>query len=125
MTAPATNNSGVNLRALLEEMIERDASDLHFLGALGDAIAAMVAVDVLERQRAAVAHAAMRALDPRRIGAAEPVLQIRVEPVDVEIDATLERGRLRRHRLARLPLKLNRYCATRRICTSSVPSVMR
>ena len=28
MTAPATN-SGVNLRALLEEMIERDASDLH------------------------------------------------------------------------------------------------
>ena len=29
MTAPATNNSGVNLRALLEEMIERDASDLH------------------------------------------------------------------------------------------------
>jgi len=28
MTAPATN-TGVNLRALLEEMIERDASDLH------------------------------------------------------------------------------------------------
>ena len=31
MTAPAANtaNSGVNLRSLLEEMIERDASDLH------------------------------------------------------------------------------------------------
>jgi twitching motility protein PilT len=29
MTAPATAPSGVNLRSLLEEMIERDASDLH------------------------------------------------------------------------------------------------
>jgi twitching motility protein PilT len=29
MTAPAANTSGVNLRSLLEEMIERDASDLH------------------------------------------------------------------------------------------------
>ena len=29
MTAPATAPSGVNLRVLLEEMIERDASDLH------------------------------------------------------------------------------------------------
>ena len=29
MTAPATAPAGVNLRALLEEMIERDASDLH------------------------------------------------------------------------------------------------
>jgi len=32
MTAPAASNNGstnVNLRALLEEMIERDASDLH------------------------------------------------------------------------------------------------
>ncbi|HWE43974.1 MAG TPA: ATPase, T2SS/T4P/T4SS family, partial [Gemmatimonadaceae bacterium] len=29
MTAPATSASSVNLRMLLEEMIERDASDLH------------------------------------------------------------------------------------------------
>jgi len=29
MTAPAAQSSGVNLRSLLEEMIERDASDLH------------------------------------------------------------------------------------------------
>src|SRR3954466_12865529 len=29
MTAPATTASSVNLRMLLEEMIERDASDLH------------------------------------------------------------------------------------------------
>jgi twitching motility protein PilT len=29
MTAPATSAAGVNLRSLLEEMIERDASDLH------------------------------------------------------------------------------------------------
>src|ERR671928_448048 len=29
MTAPATAQHSVNLRALLEEMIERDASDLH------------------------------------------------------------------------------------------------
>ena len=29
MTAPAPVATGVNLRQLLEEMIERDASDLH------------------------------------------------------------------------------------------------
>jgi hypothetical protein len=67
----------------------------------------------------------MGALDPRRIGTAEPALQIFVEPRNVEIDAAVWHGRLHHPWLARLPLKLNKYCATRRICTSSVPSVIR
>ena len=58
-------------------------------------------------------------------GAAEPALQIFVEARDVEIDVAVAARRLAHALLARLPLKPNRYCATRRICTSSLPSVMR
>src|SRR5712691_399221 len=93
----------------------------HIAGLLAQYRAPLAAGDEISRVR----HAALGALDPRRAGAAEPALQVLVKPRDVEIDAAVGRGRLHHHRLACLPLKLNRYCATRRICTSSVPSVMR
>ena len=61
----------------------------------------------------------------RRLDAAEPAFQEFVEPVDVEVDAAVTAVDRVHAVLARLPLKPNRYCATRRIWTSSVPSVMR
>ena len=54
---------------------------------------------------------------------AELLAQVDIQRVDLEVDAALA------HDVALvfafLPLKPNRYCATRRICTSSEPSVMR
>src|SRR5258706_8857196 len=54
------------------EQVLRDAPNLHFLGTLGDAIAAVVTVDVLERQRAAVTDAAMHLHCPVSRLAAQP-----------------------------------------------------
>src|SRR5271168_4509312 len=72
-----------------------------------------------------VRHAAMRTVHAYKLGAAQPALQVFVEAFGLEVDAATKDGRLRHAALARLPPKPNRYCATRRICTSSVPSVMR
>ena len=70
------------------EQILRHAAHLNFLRALGDAIAAVVAIDVLERQSAAVAHAAMHL--HRAVGglAAQPV---RAEIADRHHVADLQR----------------------------------
>src|SRR5271165_2248687 len=72
-----------------------------------------------------IRHASLGALHAYRLDAAQPALQVFVEAVDLEVDVTVDSGHLRHALLARLPLKPKRYCATRRICTSSVPSVMR
>src|SRR5260370_7726857 len=71
--ARSAPSSPARLLAAEIEQILRHAADLHFLGALGDAIAAMMAIDVLERQRAAVADAAMHLHRPVRRLAAQPV----------------------------------------------------
>src|SRR5258708_30448130 len=52
-------SSPAGLLATEVEQILRDAPDLHFLGTLGDTIAAMVAVDVFEPQCTAVTAAAL------------------------------------------------------------------
>src|SRR5205823_607133 len=66
-------SSVARLLAAEVEQILSDAPDLHFLGTLGDAIAAVVAVDVFERQCTAVTDAAMHLHRPISRLAAQPV----------------------------------------------------
>src|SRR5216684_4926921 len=55
----ARNNPSMLPRAHIAEQKSRDLALLYFLAAFGDAVTAVMAIDVLERLVARIAHAAM------------------------------------------------------------------
>src|SRR5438067_5901200 len=71
--SPAHSSCSTRALAAEAEQVLRDAAHLHFLRSLGDAVATMMAIDVFERQCAAISHAAVHLHSAIRRLAAQPV----------------------------------------------------